>query len=85
MRRRSSHSYSRDFAQLIACLRSPRFHPVPLATHAHRLSHRQIYASLFLIECTGLISTPDYQVIPEEEQSSYAFPVLIQRLRDKIR
>ena len=78
-------SETKDFALLIACLLSPRFHPVPLATHAHRLSHRQIYASLFLIECAGLISTPDYQVIAEEEQSSYAFPVLIQRLLEKIR
>ena len=78
-------SETKDFAQLIACLRSPRFHPVPLATHAHRLSHRQIYASLFLIECAGLTSIPDYQVIAEEEQASYAFPVLIQRLLDKIR
>ena len=76
---------SEDFAQLTASLCSPRFHPIPLATHAHRLSHRQIYASLFLLECEGLTGPLAYQVIPEEEQSAYAFPVLIQRLLEKIR
>ena len=76
---------SEDFAQLTASLCSPRFHPIPLATHAHRLSHRQIYASLFLLECEGLIGPPVYQVVPEEELSAYAFPVLIQRLLEKIR
>ena len=76
---------SEGFAQLTASLCSPRFHPIPLATHVHRLSHRQIYASLFLLECEGLIGPPVYQVVPEEELSAYAFPVLIQRLLEKIR
>ncbi len=74
-----------EFTQLLGGLRSPSFHPTPLATQTHRLSHRLIQASLYLIDCAGLTGATDYLVIPEEEQTSYAFPVLIQRLREKIR
>lgn len=71
------------FCELLSTLERPTFHPIPIATHAHRLSHRQIQASLFLLEAEGIRSTSPYLCIPPEERTAYAFPVLIERLLAK--
>ena len=71
------------FCELLSTLERPIFHPTPIATHAHRLSHRQIQASLFLLEAEGIRSASPYFTIPTEERTAYAFPVLIERLLAK--
>ena len=71
------------FCELLSTLERPTFHPTPIATHAHRLSHRQIQATLFLLEAEGVRSTSPYLTIPTEERTAYAFPVLIERLLAK--
>lgn len=80
---------SEAFQSLMKGLRSPRFHPTPLSRHTHRLSHRQIEASLYLVECAGVLPelSPEdpYLLVSEQEAEGYAFPVLIERLRERIR
>lgn len=71
------------FCELLSTLERPTFHPTPIATHAHRLSHRQIQSTLFLLEAEGIRSTSPYLTIPTEERMAYAFPVLIERLLAK--
>ena len=72
------------FGDLIAALERPTFHPTPIAQCSHKLSHRAIYARLFLIEAEGLSAELPYQHIPSTERSSYAFPVLIERLLEQV-
>ena len=72
------------FGDLIATLERPTFHSTPIAQCSHKLSHRAIYARLFLIEAEGLSAELPYQHIPSTERSSYAFPVLIERLLEQV-
>ena len=74
-----------SFHRLLSGLQEPRFHSAPIARHAHRLSHRQIYASLFLIEASGVDPSLPYRLIPESERGAYAFPILIERLLAQVR
>ena len=74
-----------SFDRLLSGLQGPRFHSAPIARHAHRLSHRQIYASLFLIEASGVDPSLPYRLIPESERGAYAFPILIERLLAQVR
>ena len=74
-----------SFHSLLSGLQAPRFHSTPIARHAHRLSHRQIYASLFLIEASGVDPSLPYRLIPESERGAYAFPILIERLLAQVR
>ena len=72
------------FGDLIAALERPTFHPTPITQCSHKLSHRAIDARLFLIEAEGLSAELPYQHIPSTERSSYAFPVLIERLLEQV-
>lgn len=70
--------------QLLSALSSPVLHPQPIAQRKHQLSHRQIFAELYLIEAEGLSQQVDYQEIALSERSNYAFPVLIERLLEEV-
>lgn len=69
-----------DLQRLLEQLHAPRLHPQPRATRTHLLSHRRIFASLYLIEAEGLRQESSYRMIPEETATDYAFPTLLGRL-----
>lgn len=69
-----------DLQALLAQLEAPRLHPQPLASRTHLLSHRRLFASLYLIEASGLRDEAPYLTIRQEDRSGYAFPTLLERL-----
>ncbi|MDO4692416.1 MAG: A/G-specific adenine glycosylase [Porphyromonadaceae bacterium] len=74
---------SEDWGKLSQGLEQMFVHPQPVATLKHRLTHRLLYANLYLVEAKSY--TPDstasgYLLIDEEDRGQYGMPILLDKM-----
>lgn len=60
-------------------LERQRLNPQRVAYREHRLTHRLLHASLYLIDADAY-SGKDYQIVPLSELDSYGMPILLRKL-----
>lgn len=56
-----------------------RLHPQRIAYREHRLTHRLLHASLYIVEADTYLGG-DYQIVPLSELDSYGMPILLRKL-----
>lgn len=72
--------------QLCQSLVDPVLHPRPLGVRKHRLTHRLLHASLYLIEARDYLPSGEapYLVISAQDRGRYAMPILLDKLLSSV-